>query len=127
MQPYKRGRGGRNNGLALLAEVNNADKHRLLQVVAARWGGGPAFGGYLEGKEATIPYIRSRTVLKDGAKLFEAPPRMHVDSKILPLVVFSEGSDVVKNRRVSGVIDDLIRAVDEVINTFTAEFPALIQ
>lgn len=35
-QPYKRGRGGRNSPLYWLKEVNNADKHRLIQVVAPR-------------------------------------------------------------------------------------------
>ena len=45
LQPYKRGQGGRTNPSWMLSEINNADKHRLIQVVGGKTGAGPAISG----------------------------------------------------------------------------------
>ena len=69
LQPYKRGKGGRMSPLFQLSELNNADKHRLIQVIGVKVGVGPFVGWWIERSNATYPFVLPRRILKDGPKL----------------------------------------------------------
>ena len=72
-QPYKRGNGRTRSPVYLLHEINNADKHRLIQVVALRTIA--ATFGSVGARDASYDDIRFdlryRRPLKDDAKVGE--------------------------------------------------------
>ena len=130
LQPYQRkfspmdvGR-GRNNVLYLLHEINNADKHRLLQVVGGKpgitsWGG--QWGNAPPGSvEITGPDIR---VLKDGAKLMEAAVDVAVYPKFIPLIAFWQGCPAVRNKAVVFTFGRIARWVSDIVESFAPDFP----
>lgn len=121
LQPYKRllkgspSGYGRNNILYLLKELNNADKHRLIQVVGAKPGG--IINGGWERREVDVfsgAYDLSGPgyiVLADGAKVLTAPAEVQVYQKITPLIAFAAGCKAVKNK---GVVFTLLRIAQRV-------------
>lgn len=124
LQPYKRGRGGRNNPLFWLKQINNADKHRLIQAVGAKTGAGPVVGGW--GEQFDFHFrIRPGMILKDGAILMEAPCNMHMSPKLMPLVSFWEGCPDVKGRSVVNTFRVLSREVSRIIECFSPEFDCI--
>ena len=133
LQPYKRGsgvpfkptnlpkRGRRNGPLFWLQEINNADKHRLFQVVASRTGIGLVIdrGGDSPNRSFTkLRYI----ILKDGAKFGEAPPDMHVDTKISPVIAFGHSCKAVAPMGVCYVLELIATYVSEIVESFAPEF-----
>lgn len=122
LQPYKRGRGGRINPLFLLMETNNADKHRLIQVVSVKWGGGPVFGGFVGDRLPDLPSIRGAVILKNGVKLFEAPRGMRVAPRFFPLIAFWKGCPAVERRGVTSTLRRIAEHISEIIEGFEAEF-----
>ena len=128
LQPYKR-RGaaaievgvGRNHVLHLLRELNNADKHRLLQVIGAK----SAPNVYINPKFGRVVFDAigpGHVVLKDGAKFDETTPGVQVDSKITPLIAFADGCEAVKNKGVTFTLFRMARHVEFVIHQFVQEF-----
>lgn len=125
LQPYKRRNIkqaglGRHNVLYLLHELNNADKHRLLQVVSVRAEVNKSGGfssGFSKGFDIAKVYV-----LKDGAKLFEAAPGMKVDANIVPRIAFDEGCEAVRNRLVCPTLDRTATWVSEIVETFSTKF-----
>ncbi|MFQ6027428.1 MAG: hypothetical protein ACE5Q6_08045 [Dehalococcoidia bacterium] len=121
LQPYKRGRGGLNSPLYWLKEINNADKHRLLQVVGAKTGIGPVAGGW--GDSFKYPFdIRPGMILKNGAIFGEAPVGMHVHPKLIPLVAFWDGCPPGKGKAVVNTLRLIAKQVSQIIEDFTPEF-----
>lgn len=121
LQPYKRSRGGRKNPLYWLKEVNNADKHRLIQVVGAKVGVGPVVGGWVD----TVKYpfdISHPSILKDGAKIGEAPTDMGVGPKVFPLVAFWKGCEAVKGLGVCYTLRRIAEHIAEIVESFGPEF-----
>lgn len=119
LQPYQPGRGGSDNALYLLSEVNNADKHRLLQVVAAR--AGLVTVGTWGDVDVDVAWA-GLSVLEDGAKLLEAAPDVHVNPKLTPLVAFGDGCRAVQGRGVCLILDGIAKHVAEVVEGFGPEF-----
>jgi len=133
LQPYKRGsgvrfkptdrakRGKRNESLFWLQEINNADKHRLLQVVASRTGIGLVLddGGYSPMRSVTkLRYI----ILKDGAKFCEASPDMHMNASISPVIAFDHSCKAVATMGVCYVLELIATHVSEIVESFASEF-----
>lgn len=124
LQPYKRGRGDRNCPLWWLHEVNNADKHRLIQVVAAKTGAGPFVGGL--GDDFKYPFsIRPGMILKDGAIFGEAPHGVHVNPKLIPLIAFWEGCPQVKGKAVANTLRIITEDVSKILEGFAPEFSVI--
>lgn len=120
LQPYKRGRGGKSSPLWRLYEVNNADKHRLIQVVGIK-PAGVSWGGW--GDEVEDPsFTRRPMVLKDGAKYCEFTPNVTVNPKLFPLIAFSEGCPAVKHVTVRLAFGLILKEVSEIIESFGPEF-----
>jgi hypothetical protein len=120
-QPYKRGNGGRHSPLFLLHELNNTDKHRLIQVVGIKSG---VFSWSGLGDDVEHPsFATSRpVVLKDGAKFCELSPRATMLSDLIPLIAFSEGCPAVKNRTVHLTLRRILERVSEIVESFEPEF-----
>jgi hypothetical protein len=126
LQPYKRGGGGLNNPLYWLKEINNADKHRLIQVVGARWIGGPAMTGSW-GDDAILEFMfrrRRGAILENGAIFGETSDAhdVHVYSKIMVAVAFSDGCPPVKGLHVTNTLSIIHEQVSEIIESFVPEF-----
>ncbi len=130
LQPYKRvGRHhtkrpwlsfARSHPLYLLTEINNADKHRLIQVPGFK-PTGLAWGGWTDLVEGPI-YTQRTGVLKDGAKICEFPPDVQVQSKLIPLIAFSEGCEAVRSLGVIPTFYAIIEEVSKIIEGFAPEF-----
>ncbi|MFC2015170.1 hypothetical protein ACFLUP_04180 [Chloroflexota bacterium] len=133
LQPYKRkslvpfeaikGTGKRrcNNPLFWLEEINNADKHRLIQVVSIRPGIGIVIDNSGISHDGTFSKIRV-IELKDGAKFGEAPAGMKVNASIFPNISFKSGCKVVRNMPVTYVFNSIIEYVPKIIDIFSHEF-----
>ncbi|MGD0355468.1 MAG: hypothetical protein ABSB31_08510 [Dehalococcoidia bacterium] len=137
LQPYKR-RGsvdfvslnraeyrGCNSPLFWLNEINNADKHRLIQVVGAKTAIGPVIGrlrtsDIIDLSDISLGRIR---ILKDGAKFEEYASHVYVDSEIIPLIAFAHGCKAVAGRGVIFVLDLITKHVSEIVEGFASEFP----
>jgi len=125
LQPYHRrsedGAKGTAHPLYWLQQINNADKHRVIQVVGYR----PEGLGWVV-PNADDPFqdviIKRRRVLKNGAKILEAAAHVIVNPSVLPFVVFAEGSIGVKNRWVIGTLQRAADAVADIVDRFGAEF-----
>jgi hypothetical protein len=131
LQPYKRGGGHASSPLYLLSEINNADKHRLLQVIGVK----PH--GYIWGKaddetafpdisalnaiyeDAKWPFIK---MLEDGAKVIEISPRVHVQSDVIPSIAFYEGCAAVYRRPILITLRRIADHVSEIVESFRPEF-----
>jgi hypothetical protein len=126
-QPYRRGNLGRDSSLFLLHELNNADKHRLLQVlggkagayfVGASWGDGP------------LPDYRiwGRTVLEDGAQVGEVSTRwvrsrqVQLEQGISPYIAFWLGCDAVRGLGVVATLARISERVEEIVESFAEAF-----
>lgn len=130
MQPYRRkgkqaafGRPlvGRWSLLHRLHELNNADKHRLIQVVGAKPGAGPMVAGWGEETETEFRFMHAQ-ILKNGTPIVEASAKMHVDSDILLLIAFAKGCEAVKYNGVCYVLSLIANHVDEIVESFTSDF-----
>lgn len=122
LQPYKGGHGFRRHPLWQLHELNNADKHRLLQIVGA-------YGNtFMYGAATTATRFDIREVeivsgpLKDGAIVAYSPPDMHMDAQIQPSISFAQGCDAVRGRPVHGTFQPIIRKVEQILESFRPEF-----
>jgi hypothetical protein len=113
---------GSNTSLLWLEDINNADKHRLIQVIGTK---AAAFGLSFWEADHPDPFIRdgdSFGILEDGAKFGEADPKMHVDAQIHPLIAFANGCDTVRGKGVYFVLDIIEIRVSEIIDSFASEF-----
>jgi hypothetical protein len=117
LQPFQ---GAINHPLFWLEEINNADKHRLIQVVAVKMGAGP-FASYWDHIDNPILH-ESNVILEDGAKLMEASPQVHVNKKIVPLIAFLQGCKTVEGQGVVDIFTKISIRVSEVIESFDSVF-----
>jgi hypothetical protein len=105
--------------LLCLRELNNADKHRLLQVVGVKPGGGPFVTGWGD-PESVWHRV---TILKDGAEFLEAGPRAQVGDEIMPpRIGFSEGCETVKLGYVCFTLDTIATHVSDIVESFEPDF-----
>jgi hypothetical protein len=124
LQPYHR-RGWRHAGrchpLFLLKEISDAGTHRLIRVEGTLTGLDPFAGAWTE-PASPVVYPR-RWMLKDGAKVFSAPPEVYVQARFTPLIAFAVGCPAVRGRGVCSVLSAIAEHVSETIEGFGPEFP----
>lgn len=134
LQPYKRSHGmklktvdlserrGRNNPLFWLEKINNADKHRIIQVVAVKAG---VFGFTYWGEQPKPPFEAIKgyfSILKDGAKFGESLPNVQVNVHLSPLIAFSGHIETIRNKPVCLLLNRIRVTVSEIIEMFAPEF-----
>ena len=127
LQPYQRGNKGNRSPLYLLQELNNADKHRLLQTV-----GGKAMGymaGGVWGDEPMPDYwISTRKVLEDGAQVgrvsatYVERKQVQMKQQIFPSIAFWEGCEAVTGSGVCFTLSQIAEHVSEIVESFAPEF-----
>lgn len=131
LQPYKRGGGGTSNLLYLISEINNADKHRLLQVIGIKphgyiWSKANDGDAFPDLRALNAIYEENRwnliDMLEDGAKVIEISPRVQVQSKVIPSIAFYEGCPAVYRRPVLITLRRIAKHVSEVVESFRPEF-----
>ena len=130
LQPYRRNGGqtalgrplnGRWNLLYRLKELNDADKHRLIQVVGAKVGIGPFYSAWGDMTDDDIIFGRTR-ILKDGAEIMQADSRVHVQANVIPLIAFWKGCKAVQNVSVCSTLSLIAARVSEIVESFAPEF-----
>lgn len=130
IQPYKTG----NSALSLLRDVNNSDKHRLIQVIA--------FYGSIRNLRVTItqpdglivpfqhisPQIAKGTKIENGTEIARVPwgvypkgSHVRVQSRTVLDYVF-EGSKTANGKSIKPSIDAMVSEVYRVIILFEPEF-----
>jgi hypothetical protein len=127
LQPYTRVNLGKRSPLYFLHELNNADKHRLLQVVGAKpagYGAGAAWGD-----EPLPDYrIRPRTVFEDGAKVGRVAAadvdkrNVQMEQRIAPLIAFWQGCKAVQGLGVAPILSQIADHVSDIVESFGPEF-----
>ena len=122
LQPYKGGHGFRRNPLWQLHEVNRIDKHRLVQIVGA-YGNIFIYGAAAAATRFDIMEVEMVSgPLKDGAIIAYSPPDMNMDIQSQPKVSFAQGCDAVRGLPVFGTFQNIIRKVEQIIESFGPEF-----
>jgi hypothetical protein len=106
--------GPRNSPIWWLHEINNADKHRIIQVVAIKPAGMSA--GYWGDIMPSIKF--NRCVLKNGAKIAECSPEVNMYPTIDPLIAFDDRCGVVARLGVYYVLNEIARTVDSIVDKF---------
>jgi len=110
---------GSRNPLFWLEEINNADKHRIIQVAGVKPG---AFMVTYWG-DRPEPFIGGTFgILEDGAIFGEADPEVHVNTKLHPLIAFANGCDATANWAVVLMFNLIFKTVSEIIEYFASEF-----
>ncbi len=127
LQPYRRGNKGKRSALYFLHELNNADKHRLLQVVGAKPVGYRV--GAAWGDEPTPDYwISLKTVFEDGAKVGRVAAadvnkrKVEGEQRIAPLIAFWQGCEAVQGLGVAPTLSQIADHVSQIIERFASEF-----
>ncbi|MBI2855403.1 MAG: hypothetical protein HYX93_00975 [Chloroflexi bacterium] len=133
LQPYHRRNGQRLSPLWLLHELNNADKHRFIQIAMVSASvisprrltlsrgpdvtESPMIGG-IEVKQG-VPF-------KNGAKIgrieINSQGNVKVDVRITAEVRFNQGCEAVKGFHVMSVLVGASNAVNETLRLFSGEF-----
>lgn len=114
-------RSGCNSPLFWLEEINNADKHRIIQVIGIRTSSfGTTYWG--EQTDAFKGVGGVFSILEDGAKFGESDPDVDVQVQIQPLIAFADGCDAVINRPVCLLLDLVATTVSEIVDVFASEF-----
>jgi len=125
LQPYKRGNGHRSSPLWVLHEMSNADKHRVIPIVAGR-----LLGTLLtptDWWDIQSAHMKARVWLKSGAKIGEVYPRpperhVYVYVSLVPEIAFGEGCDTVERRPVIPTLVGIANHAQKIIESFTGEF-----
>jgi len=127
LQPYRAGNGGKRSPLYLLHELNNADKHRLLQSVGGKAMGYGAGGGW--GDEPMPDYwVSTRKVLEDGAnvgsvsKVYVDKRQVRMEQEIFPSIAFWEGCEAVTGNGVCFTLSSIANEVSKIVESFGLEF-----
>lgn len=128
LQPYHRQNGNRLSPLWLLDELNNADKHRKIQIVAfqtrslstppwGRWFNGIALGGLkVDFSHRLIDGTKVGRIRKD------IQDEMQMNFSLEPEIVFWDGCNAVKRLEVIPTLQRIANAVDRIVESFGGEF-----
>jgi hypothetical protein len=122
LQPYHRKNGGSLSALWFLNQINNADKHRLLQVVAA------TPGGLVVSNTGTMmgAHLAWGVRLRNGAKVVEVAlvPDAELDRayRVIPQLTFAEGCDAVRGLPVILTLERIADEVRSIADSFVHEF-----
>src|SRR4030042_415568 len=110
---------GCDSPLFWLEEINNADKHRIIQVAGVKAGG---FGTTWWGERDNAFIGGTFGILEDGAKFGEATPDVPMDVQIRPLIAFANGCDVILSKPVCLLLNMVATTVSEIVESFASEF-----
>ena len=128
LQPYKRRDLGPKSPLWLLSEMNNADKHRYIQIVAARSRSMSMVVSRQTDNRLWVDALRFKLGVRliDGTKVGEVDPYgqedVEVQRVIHPEIVFWEGCDAVKRQPVIRTLRTISDEVSRAVNLFRGEF-----
>ncbi len=137
LQPYKPDCGGRDSPLWLLDRLNNADKHRvvvLLATAAAKVEGfmnvtGPPVdlgGGRFRTPSPPAHRLTTGAPFEDGARIgyidVRSPADVDMKIKVLPQVRFGAGCDAVTDRNVVHTLRTIRDHVHGIVESFQPEF-----
>jgi hypothetical protein len=129
LQPYHLANGGQESALYLLHEINNADKHRLLQAIGGK-AAGYMIGGVWGDPDTPAPdyEIWPRAVFEDDAKVGRTAAtdvqthRVQIDQGIIPYISFWQGCEPVKGLGVTYTLGRIAKKVSEIVENFRPEF-----
>ena len=120
LQPYHRGNGGRLSPLWLLHEVNNADKHRRIQLFA--FTAQVPMLSFGRGSPSPRWFIKKGVRLVNGAKVGYVESanatKVKVDYYVTPQVCFSGGCDAVTLLPVVPTLQNMVNHVEKVVELF---------
>ena len=137
-QPYKGGHGHLHSLLFLLHELNNADKHRLIQILFASvsstqitgfFGGGSRIKigvpirpnakiGWIDPLPSAIPVLHS-----DGARFeIRMQEETQVKFNVSSSVRFGDGCYAVRNLPIFRTLDNINKEVSRIIESFASDF-----
>jgi len=128
LQPFKKGNLGKKSPLYLLHELNNADKHRLLQVVGAE-PVGYLIGGVWGDEPAPDYWMSLGVVFEDGAKVGRVAAadvdkrKVQIEQRITPIIAFWRGCEAVQGRRVTPMLSEIAGHVSRIVGSFAPDFP----
>lgn len=109
---------GCDSPLFWLEEINNTDKHRIIQVAGVRPGG---FSTTYWGEQRDAFIGGHFGILEDGAKFGESPD-MGVNVQITPLIAFANGCVPVFSKPVCLLLNLSATTVSEIVESFASEF-----
>lgn len=124
LQPYQPGRHGAADPLWDLRAINNADKHRLIQVVAAS-AGAVTYGAWADDTrvDTTRLFDMELPLLEEGALMFRSAEPVAVAPTVKPFIVFAEGCPEVQRRGVCYRLDVITDTVFGIVENFATAFP----
>ena len=130
LQPYSRKNGGRLSPLWLRHDLNNADKHRSLQVQTKMASGmSLIITGPMGDFDISDPKsIYRRIPLRNGAKVGEAlvvgsPKDVHIRFDLSPEIIFWDGCAAVKGLPVASTLRRMVEQISSIIEEFLPDFP----
>ena len=137
LQPYKRGRGGRNCPLYWLKQINNTDKHRLVQVldlgVAMTENFVTTYFPEHRGDFQSVPYVVSSigvpelyllpTELEDGTRIAELAEDVEMQANFTPLIAFGDSCRIVKGKPAIPCLHQIADDVSSIIEFFALKIP----
>ena len=130
LQPYLRKNGGRLSPLWLLHDLNNADKHRTIQVQTKMAGGmSLIITGPMGDFDISDPRgIYRRIPLRDGAKVGDAvtvgsPEGVQIKFDLDAEVIFWDGCAAVKGLPVISTLQQMVDKTSDIIMEFITDFP----
>lgn len=129
-QPFSPGRNDVKDPLWLLHELNNADKHRLIQTVVVKAGG----AGYaiLDFDKSFEPaHLDLGAAIEEGAVVGWADPRVFRRGELnrfgpMYAIAFGPGCEVVRGRAVAATLRAMADGVSEVIDAFAKGLGAAV-
>lgn len=125
LQPYKRGNRGDRNPLYLLQEINNADKHRLLQVLGGKLSG-YGISGWGDPPDLPDYHIELGNVFEDGAQVGYVAAtdigKVRADQIVAPFIAFWQGCPKLRGAGVCYWLMQMAEQVSEIVECFGPEF-----
>ena len=133
-QPYQRGNDFASDPLCILADINNADKHRVIQLVGAVAEVRVTFDGGNSGVSTSLALagfrlekVSSGVITEDHAPVATViiPARAPVNTQphVTVEILFGEGSVRAQGRPTMDTLALIVDRVEEVIRDFEAVFP----
>ena len=137
-QPYKRGNRSRQNPLFLLHELNNADKHRLIQILSASVGSHQITGLFGGGSKikigvpirpnAKIGWINPLAfpvptlAFEGGRPRIRMQEEMQVKFDVSSSIRFGDGCNAVKSLPIFRTLVNINNEVSRIIESFASDF-----
>jgi hypothetical protein len=130
LQPYHRGNRAIEHPLWLLQNINNTDKHRVIQTIGAVFDVRGLGFGNLWGFDLYNMNVYGGQRLEEGAPIADftlvqtAPDaRMDMHPEIIPTIEFGKGSNTVEGMPLIATLSDILTHVERVIGIFGRQFP----